>query len=182
MNRMNYGSQGVVPMPHPSVPLGYSSSFGGYGNPMNQAPTGANLSTGITPSPVAPMPGPAVVTPPVGSGLVPTASTSGAPAGVAEAGKDGKAGFFGADGFTMGDMKGLVDIIGGFGSLWSGMQTNKLAKETLAFNKSAYDRNLTNSIASYNLALEDRMRSRYTQTNGTGADADAAIARHALRK
>jgi len=185
MNQLTYGGGTVMPLPHPSVPLGYGGSIGSYGNPMGMPASSAGLSYG---SSVAPTPSvtraPSAVTPVGGPIMSPqkiATDVVSAAKGASTNGADpNKPGFFGADGFTLGDMKGIVDIIGGFGSLWSGIQMNKLAKETLAFNKDAYNRNLTNSISSYNLALEDRMRSRYAQKNGTQAEADAEIARHKL--
>lgn len=48
------------------------------------------------------------------------------------------------------------------GSLYNSWQQNKLAKESFNFQKGAYETNLANERSSYNAALEDRIRGRYT--------------------
>ena len=98
---------------------------------------------------------------------------------VGDAAKTG--GFFGADGFNVGDIGTIADVIGGFGSIWSGIQANKLAKEEMALQKQAYQTNLASSISSYNLALEDRMRARYTQNDRSQAEASAYIDANRLK-
>jgi hypothetical protein len=98
---------------------------------------------------------------------------------ITKAGGGGK--FWGEDGFNVGDVGTIADVIGGFGSIWSGIQANKLAKEEMALQKQAYQTNLASSISSYNLALEDRMRARYTQTDRSQAEASAYIDANRLK-
>lgn len=93
---------------------------------------------------------------------------------------DKKGGFLGPDGFTLGTVGDISKIIGGFGTLWSGIQANKLAKDAFNFQKEAFQTNLANQISSYNTSLEDRIRARYAQNNRTQAEADAYIADHRL--
>lgn len=88
--------------------------------------------------------------------------------------------FWGEDGFNMGSVATISDTIASFGQLWSGLQQNKLAKDSLNFRKKAYDTNLSNQISSYNLALEDRMTARYHQNNRPQSEADAKINEHKL--
>ena len=114
-----------------------------------------------------------------GSGLRPKANPNYATAAAGDAAKGG--GFFGADGFNVGDIGTIADVIGGFGSIWSGIQANKLAKEEMALQKQAYQTNLASSISSYNLALEDRMRARYTQNDRSQAEASAYIDANRLK-
>lgn len=99
-----------------------------------------------------------------------------------DAASPGKTPFFGADGFGLNDLGDLTKIIGGFGSLWQGIQANKLMKESLALNRDAYQTNLANTISSYNLALEDRMRARGAQTGQSQSETEAAIAKYKLGK
>ena len=91
-------------------------------------------------------------------------------------------GFFknlwGDDGFTLGDIGALTEIIGGFGDLWMGFQANKLAKQSLQLQRDSYETNLANATSAYNLALEDRVRGRYDVNNQDKAD--AYIAKHRL--
>lgn len=84
----------------------------------------------------------------------------------------------GAGWFTknMGTVKDVAGILGGFGQVWAGLQANKIAKDTLSFQKQSYETNLANQIKSYNLSLDDRIRARYAQTERSTADADAMIA------
>lgn len=93
----------------------------------------------------------------------------------------GKSGFFGADGFNIGDVGTISDIIGSFGSIWGAIQTNKLAKEEMAFQKQAYQTNLTNSLASYNTALTDRTTARHAQNERSPAETAAYIEANRLR-
>lgn len=74
----------------------------------------------------------------------------------------------------------LADTIGSFGKLYMGYKANKLAEESLAFQKQSYETNLANQISSYNMALEDRINARTAQKNGTQAEADAYINKHKL--
>ena len=100
---------------------------------------------------------------------------------IADPTKAGGGKFWGEDGFNVGDVGTIADVISGFGSIWSGIQANKLAKEEMALQKQAYQTNLASSISSYNLALEDRMRARYTQTDRSQAEASAYIDANRLK-
>lgn len=54
-------------------------------------------------------------------------------------------------------------VLGGIGTLaniWSAWQANKLARDSLDFQKKAYKTNLENTTKSYNTQLEDRAASR----------------------
>jgi hypothetical protein len=82
-------------------------------------------------------------------------------------------GMFGPEG--LGKISSIADVIAGFGQIYSGIQANKIAKESLQFSKDSYATNLGNQIQSYNTSLEDRARARYAQQGGTSADADAYI-------
>jgi len=86
----------------------------------------------------------------------------------------------GGGGLNMDFLKGSADILGAFGSLYAGYQTNKIAKKSLAFQESAYKTNLANQLSSYNLALEDRANARFAQNNRSQDEADGYINKHRL--
>lgn len=84
-------------------------------------------------------------------------------------------------GFNLQGLGSLAKGIGAFGGLWSAFQQNKLARDAFDFQKKAYQTNLTNSIQSYNTALEGRTQARFAQENRSAADADRYIETHRLR-
>lgn len=69
-----------------------------------------------------------------------------------------------------GNLSSLVQGIGALGQLWLGSQQLGLAKDNFRFQKGAFNANLANSIASYNTALEDRIRGRTSAYDGKEAD------------
>lgn len=66
------------------------------------------------------------------------------------------------------DMTGLqklsagMSMAGNLANIWSGIQQNRLARDNFNFQKGVMNTNLANQIASYNTALEDTIRSRYS--------------------
>ena len=85
-------------------------------------------------------------------------------------------GFFAQGGigqFALGSIQTL-------GSLWNSFQQNKVAKESMKFQKEAFATNLANQEQSYNTALEDRINARYVTEGKSQADADAYIQEHSL--
>lgn len=66
------------------------------------------------------------------------------------------------------DMTGLqklsagMNMAGNLANIWSGYQQNRLARDNFNFQKGIMNTNLANQIASYNTALEDTIRSRYS--------------------
>lgn len=66
------------------------------------------------------------------------------------------------------------------GSLWNSFQQNKMAKESMKFQKEAFATNLANQEQSYNTALEDRINARYVTEGKSQADADAYVQEHSL--
>lgn len=193
MNRLNYS--GVSPiMPGNLTPtVGFGSDIQKYGSPYGPAPgpfsnqssmgspiaSPAGVGLQATPS-MSSMSGPSVASRPPPRAPYAASSVDTAKVETGKPGIFGEGGFFGEDGFKLNDLGTLTEIIGGFGNIWNGIQMNKLAKETLAFQKDSYNTNLANSIKSYNLALSDRMGARYAQNNRTQAEADAAIAANRL--
>ena len=66
------------------------------------------------------------------------------------------------------------------GSLWNSFQQNKMAKESMKFQKEAFATNLANQEQSYNTALEDRINARYVTEGKSQAEADAYTQEHSL--
>lgn len=72
---------------------------------------------------------------------------------------------------------GALQTLGG---LWNSYNTGKLAKESLSFQKDAFERNAANQEQSYNTALEDRIRARYNTEGRSAKEADGYIEKHSL--
>lgn len=165
--------------------LSYTTALGSFG-----APAAMPAQNPVPPPPVPAVPAPMVSTMSApGTSLAP--ATSLRPQTASYHPDTGAQGLFGGafkeGGMfqdeilpTLGGLKDLTSIIGGFGALWNGIQANKLAKEAFSFQKKAYERNYSNQVDSYNTALEDRIRARYAQSNGSSADAEAYIQNHRL--
>jgi hypothetical protein len=81
--------------------------------------------------------------------------------------------------FNTGNAQLVLGGIQTIGSLWNSFQQQKLAKETFAFNKQAYNTNLKNQTSTYNTALEDRINARYA-TEGRSDQAEGYINEHKL--
>lgn len=75
--------------------------------------------------------------------------------------------------------KTVLGGIGMLGQIWSAFQANKIARDSLDFQKKAFKTNLSNQRSSYNMALEDRATARYAQMERPG-DAAAYIEKHRL--
>lgn len=77
-------------------------------------------------------------------------------------------GLFGVQGLTgMGALGMGLQSLDSLGKLFSGMQTYKLGKETLNFQKDAFNKNFENQRKMTNAALEGRQRARVA-SNPTG--------------
>lgn len=97
-----------------------------------------------------------------------------------QAGK-GFLGLYGPDGnFSWANAGSLTKALGGLGQVWAAFQANKLAKDSLNFQKESYQTNLANQIASYNMALEDRAYARAAQNNAPQNTAQSYISQHKL--
>lgn len=79
-----------------------------------------------------------------------------------------------------GNVGSLAETLGGLGEVWAAFQANKLAKDSLNFQKESYQTNLANQIASYNMALEDRAYARAAQNNAPQNTAQSYISQHKL--
>ena len=89
--------------------------------------------------------------------------------------------FRNADGsLNLGNAQTILGGIQTIGSLWNSFQQQKLAKESFALNKKAFETNLSNQRSTYNTALEDRIRARYATEGRTSQEADATIAERSL--
>lgn len=89
--------------------------------------------------------------------------------------------FRGEDGrLDFGAIGAGLEGISSIGSMIAAFQQNKLAKESLAFSREQYQKNLENSTKSYNLALRDRGDAREVQNNSAAGTADAYYNKHKL--
>lgn len=128
------------------------------GNLNNKAPMGISVN------PVADVANIAVPTP------------TGPTTGGGGAGASATPGFFAEGGigqFALGTIHTL-------GSLWNSFQQNKLAKQSMAFQKDAFNQNMTNQKKTYNTALEDRINARYVTEGKSQAEAQSYIDRNKL--
>lgn len=161
------------------------------GSPLVSAAS-LNFPQGIGPNNVAPpVVAPPVITPAqAASAVMPTSqvpgmsnqNAPGATAPAANAATDATAqggGFFsklgGADGLAS-----LMESLASLGSIYTGMQSIKLAKQEHQLSKEAYRTNLKNTRMSYNTAVEDRTRSRYATEGRSDAEAQDYIKKHSV--
>jgi hypothetical protein len=80
----------------------------------------------------------------------------------------------------VGGLQGISGIIGSLGGLYSAFQGAKLAKDSLAFQKQAYTKNLQNQTQSYNTALTDRARTRGVMEGQSSQQVDDYISQNKL--
>ena len=95
----------------------------------------------------------------------------------------GSSGWFGIDGLGK-NLDTLKVGIGGLmtvGDIWNASQQNKLARDSFNHQKGILDTNVANQIKSFNLSLDDKMRSRAIVEGMSDADRDAHIARFSAR-
>lgn len=129
------------------------------------APIGGIADTAINAqATAAPAPAMAPIPTPAGSQAAVTAPVTGTSPGFFQEGGMAQVGL------------GAIQTLG---SLWNSFQKQKLAKQSLAFQKDAYNTNMANQKQTYNTALEDRIRARYA-TEGRSQEADAKIAANSL--
>lgn len=98
-------------------------------------------------------------------------------------GAQGSTGWFGIDGLgkNLDTLKMGVGVLGSVANIWSGLQQNKLAKQSFNYQKGLADTNLANSIRSFNLQLDDKLRSRQVVEGSSDAQREAARAQWAAR-
>lgn len=92
-------------------------------------------------------------------------------------------GWFGIEGLGK-NIDTLKLGIGGLGTLaglWNGFQQVKLARESFNHNKGIVDTNMANGIRGFNLALDDKVRSRGSYEGQSQAQQDAYYDRYRAR-
>ena len=110
-----------------------------------------------------------------------TAGTSYQPVAPAAVGGQQGAGMWGNQGGGFANTAGMVlSGVQTLGSLWNAYQQQKIAKETLAFQKDAFKTNLKNSTQTYNTALEDRIRARHNTEGKSSGETDSYLKKHSL--
>ena len=85
-------------------------------------------------------------------------------------------------GFGMDEAKLAMGGLQTIGQLWGAIQSAKMAKKTMAFEKEKFNTNLTNQIKSYNTQLMDRGRSRAVVEGQTPQQAQAYIDQNKLTR
>jgi len=75
-------------------------------------------------------------------------------------------------GFNMENIGSFAETLGSLGTLWSGIQSNRIARDSLNMQKSAYKENLANQKQSYNTSVADRATARGAQYGDSGYAAD----------
>lgn len=92
------------------------------------------------------------------------------------AGPDASKGWLGIDGLgaNFDTLKLGVGALGSIASLWNASQQNKLARASFNHQKGILDTNLANQIKSYNLSLDDKLRSRQVMEGTSDAAREEA--------
>lgn len=137
---------------------------------LNTGPGGWPGYTANMPAPYMTPPGGAEVmnpTTPMGS-LGPLAQVPGV--------QGAPGGWFGIDGLgkNLGTMQLGIGALGGLANIWQGFQQNKLAKASFNHQKGLLDTNLANQIKSFNLQLDDKLRSRQVVEGTSDASREEA--------
>jgi hypothetical protein len=92
-------------------------------------------------------------------------------------------GMFGIEGLGM-NLDTMKLGLGGLQSLagiWNAMEQNKLAKKSFSLNEGILNTNLANQIKSYNLTLDDKLRSRQVVEGSSDAAREEARRRWEAR-
>jgi hypothetical protein len=85
--------------------------------------------------------------------------------------------------FANANWDNISNILGGVGQIGrviAAFQTNNIARDSAAFQKQAFETNLANKIASFNMSLEDRAYARAAQNNAAPGTAESYINRNRL--
>lgn len=83
-------------------------------------------------------------------------------------------------GLNLDNLAGLASGIGSLGAAWSGFQANRIARESLGFQKEAYNTNLSNQLQSYNTALSDKATAVAAQKGWSQKETDDYIAKNRM--
>lgn len=75
----------------------------------------------------------------------------------------------------LGGLGAIAELIGSIGGLVQGFKANKLAKQSLNFQKDAFNKNFNNQVKSYNTNLADTINARYSFEGKTQDQANQYI-------
>lgn len=67
------------------------------------------------------------------------------------------------NGLNFENIGSMAETLGSLGTLWSGIQSNRIARDSLNFQKGAYKTNLANQTQSYNTQVQDKGAARAAQ-------------------
>ena len=107
-------------------------------------------------------------------------SSSSGIGGVPQIKPGGSAGMMDGGLFSMDGLNVLMNGIGVIGNTWNAFEARKLAKEQFKTAKEFAQKNLTNSVKSYNTTLADRARSRYHTEGASQEAANAYVEQNKL--
>lgn len=154
-------------------------------NGWNGIPLGGTMA-GTMPMPPMPMPAP-YMTPQGGTEILnpmakaaPITPLTASIPGVTPGGPQG---MFGIEGLGM-NLDTLKLGVGGLqtvAGIWNAMQQNKLANKSFKLNEGILNTNLANQIKSYNLTLDDKLRSRQVVEGSSDAAREEARRRWEAR-
>lgn len=80
----------------------------------------------------------------------------------------------------LGGLEGIGSLLAGLGSIYSSIVGGNVAKDTLKFQKNAFNTNIRNQTQAYNTNLEDRVRARYSFEGRPSSAADEYISKNKL--
>lgn len=91
-------------------------------------------------------------------------------------GTGGSGGWFGVDGLgkNLGTLQLGIGTLAAGANIWNSLQQNKLAKASFNHQKGLLDTNLANQIKSFNLQLDDKLRSRQVVEGTSDASREEA--------
>lgn len=144
-----------------STPLSFGAAAPANANPTLGGPAWSQQlaysmgtpAAGVQAAAVTPTPN---VTPNMTAASIASAAGAGSVGGINPGGANGSSWWNNA-----GD---IMSGIGTLGSIWAAIQANKIAKQSLAFKKDAFNKNYNNQVTSYNTALSDRAWARAAAT------------------
>lgn len=92
-------------------------------------------------------------------------------------------GWFGIEGLgkNLQTLQAGVGLLSGAAGVWNALQQNKLAKQNFNYQRGLMDTNLANSIRSFNLSLDDKMRSRQVVEGMSDSERQAYMDRYSAR-
>lgn len=83
-------------------------------------------------------------------------------------------------GYDFGAIASLTESLGDLANIYSSFRANRIARDTLDFQRDSFQKNFANQVSTFNMNLEDRAHNRARQAGQTTAEAEAYINKHRL--